>query len=86
MSLALVLALASLSQSIPTTDAANPVDPNVTYAQKTVIDFPDAQVDGTVVKPAVGCVFGRQPGNFPPMIKVRRSFEDMTERSVDEVK
>lgn len=61
-------------------------EPKVVYKQKTEIDFEGVEVDGTLVKPQGSLLLERKHAKFNPMIKLRTDFDDLIDKSVDEIK
>ena len=61
-------------------------DRNVTYKQKTEIDFEDLEIEGALQRPQGALVLERKQASFNPLIKLRDNWNDQIEDNTDEIK
>ena len=61
-------------------------EPKVVYKQRTEIDFEGVEIDGELVKPQGALLLDRKRAQFNSMIKLRTDFDDLIEKSVEEIK
>lgn len=66
--------------------AEDEVSTNVTYKQKTEIDFDDLEIEGALQKPQSSLVLERKKANFNPLLKLRTDWNNEIEQSANEVK
>tara|TARA_Y100000310_G_scaffold323490_2_gene383867 strand:- start:214 stop:486 length:273 start_codon:yes stop_codon:yes gene_type:complete len=58
----------------------------VTYKQRTEIDFEGVEVQGALVRPQGALILDRKAGNFNPLIELRTDFDDEINKSIDFIK
>lgn len=58
----------------------------ITYKQKTEIDFEGLEIEGVLQKPQSALILERKKANFNPLIKLRTDWEDEMDQSIDEIK
>ena len=61
-------------------------EPKVVYKERTEIDFESVEVSGELVKPQGSLVLDRKRAQFNSMVKLRTDFDDLMDKSVDEIK
>jgi len=61
-------------------------EPKVVYKERTEIDFEGVEVQGELVKPQGSLLLERKHAKFNPMIRLRTDFDDLMDKSVDEIK
>jgi hypothetical protein len=61
-------------------------DRKIIYKQKTEIDFESLSVEGILLKPSSALVLERKHAEFNPLIRLRASFSEEIEQSVNEIK
>ncbi|MCB9686486.1 MAG: hypothetical protein H6738_08715 [Alphaproteobacteria bacterium] len=58
----------------------------VRYDPKQVVDFDAVDVKGAIVGPGITLTTARTPRSYPPSMWVRKDWDDVMPRSVDDVK
>lgn len=61
-------------------------EPKVVYKQRTEIDFEGVEIDGELVRPQGALLLDRKRAQFNSMIKLRTDFDDLMDKSVEEIK
>tara|TARA_R100000008_G_C3575355_1_gene164866 strand:+ start:986 stop:1234 length:249 start_codon:yes stop_codon:yes gene_type:complete len=61
-------------------------EPKVVYKERTEIDFESVEVSGELVRPQGSLVLERKRAQFNSMIKLRTDFDDLMDKSVEEIK
>jgi len=61
-------------------------DREVTYRERTEIDFEGVDVQGQLVKPQGRLVLSRRDASFNPLIRLRENFDAEMKDSIDEIK
>ena len=61
-------------------------EPKVVYKERTEIDFESVEVTGELVKPQGSLILDRKRAQFNSMIKLRTDFDDLMDKSVEEIK
>lgn len=82
--LALALGGTAFAQSTtpaPTTSA--PAPDRVKFKKRTVIEFRDVTLNGTVERPNGARIVGRTKTKFPILIQIRRNFDAKLLHSID---
>ena len=61
-------------------------EPKVVYKERTEIDFEGVEVSGELVRPQGSLILDRKRAQFNSMIKLRTDFDDLMDKSVEEIK
>jgi hypothetical protein len=80
------LATASILVMVTSPALAQDGEREVTYKDRTVIDFEEVDVNGELVKPSGMLLLDRKKADFNPLIRLREHFNEEMKQSVDEVK
>jgi hypothetical protein len=79
-----ILGLSFLSTSTFAQDEGGDVE--VSYKEKTEIDFEGVEVEGELVKPQGALLLERKKASFNPLIKLRPDFNHEMSQSVNDIK
>ncbi len=58
----------------------------ITYKQKTEIDFEDLEIEGVLQKPQGALILDRKQASFNPLIKLRTDWNQEIDQSTQDVK
>jgi hypothetical protein len=61
-------------------------DEDVTYKQRTEIDFEGVELSGELVKPQGSLILERRAAAFNPLIRIRKDFNVEIKESINNIK